>query len=240
MTEVDLSEYFVHVEIDQTGRQCAAVTNRGRLFIWNIHSGTLAQVQQVTGLDIESDNFGRFLDVAISCFSISDSPNVPDYSSFTDSNGQPLMMLQPLGQAPPLMHLDNMAMYSGPYGVSPMHANAPYTLMSNIRPSSKINAHNTFALKCHFTPDGLSVATTSADHTAKIWSATDYSLQHSFEIPSSKWVWDCAFTNDSKYMLTASSDGLLTMWNVQDEKFIRNYEGHSKSITAMCFKDSNY
>lgn len=58
------------------------------------------------------------------------------------------MMLQPLGQAPPIM--DNLSLYSGPYGVSPLHANAPYTLMSNIRPSAKIPAHNTFALKCKF------------------------------------------------------------------------------------------
>lgn len=45
VTEVDLSEYVVHVELDQTGRQCAAVTNRGHLFMWNIHSGTFAQTQ---------------------------------------------------------------------------------------------------------------------------------------------------------------------------------------------------
>jgi G protein beta subunit-like protein len=60
LTEVDLSEYVVHVEVDQTGRQCAAVTNRGHLFIWNIHSGTLAQVQQMSaGLEPEPDHFGN-------------------------------------------------------------------------------------------------------------------------------------------------------------------------------------
>lgn len=40
ITEVDMSEYIVHVDIDRAGRQCAAVTNRGHLFMWNIsHSG---------------------------------------------------------------------------------------------------------------------------------------------------------------------------------------------------------
>lgn len=37
-----MSEYIVHVDIDRAGRQCAAVTNRGHLFMWNIsHSGML-------------------------------------------------------------------------------------------------------------------------------------------------------------------------------------------------------
>jgi G protein beta subunit-like protein len=147
------------------------------------------------------------------------------------------MVLQPLGQAPPMLPLDSLA-YNSPYGVCPSHVNAPYTLMSNIRPSAKINAHNTFALKCHFTPDGLSVATTSADCSTKLWSATDYSLLNTFRVPSKKWVWDCAFTNDSKYMLTASSDALITMWDIKEEKIVLNYQGHSKSITAMCFRDT--
>lgn len=61
LTEVELSEYVVHVEIDQTGRQCAAVTNRGHLFIWNIHSGSLAQVQQISaGMDQDIEQFGNF------------------------------------------------------------------------------------------------------------------------------------------------------------------------------------
>lgn len=42
LTEVDMSEYIVHVDIDRAGRQCAAVTNRGNLFLWNIsHTGVM-------------------------------------------------------------------------------------------------------------------------------------------------------------------------------------------------------
>lgn len=42
LTEVDMSEYVVHVDIDRGGRQCAAVTNRGNLFLWNIsHNGVM-------------------------------------------------------------------------------------------------------------------------------------------------------------------------------------------------------
>lgn len=42
LTEVDMSEYVVHVDIDRGGRQCSAVTNRGNLFLWNInHNGII-------------------------------------------------------------------------------------------------------------------------------------------------------------------------------------------------------
>jgi len=40
VTELDLNEFVNHVDIDSTGRQCAAVTNRGHLLTWSLpHSG---------------------------------------------------------------------------------------------------------------------------------------------------------------------------------------------------------
>ncbi|CAD5210292.1 unnamed protein product [Bursaphelenchus xylophilus] len=214
VTEVDLSEYVVHVELDQTGRQCAAVTNRGHLFMWNIHSGTLAQTQKSS-----VDNSEKPM-----------SFNVPE--------SQGLMEMAPLGPAPPPLPLEEV--YNAPFGVSAASPDALYTLMSNIRPSAKVAAHETFTLKCHFTPDGLSVATTAADYTAKIWSATDFKLRREFRMPTDKWVWECAFTNDSKYMFTASSDGFMRMWDVEGGKEMGTYQGHTMAVTAMAFKDVNY
>ena len=40
--------------------------------------------------------------------------------------------------------------------------------------SFQIFAHNTYALACHFSPDSTMIATTSADHTAKLWRTVDY------------------------------------------------------------------
>lgn len=139
---------------------------------------------------------------------------------------------------PAQMPMDDV--YNTPYGVSHAHANALYTLMSNIRPSAKVAAHETFTLKCHFTPDGLSVATTAADYTAKIWSATDYKLREEYRMPTDKWVWECAFTNDSKYMITAAADGFLRMWDVATKKEVMTYQGHTMGVTAMVFKDASY
>lgn len=45
-----------------------------------------------------------------------------------------------------------------------------------MKPSAKISAHSTFVLKCRYRPDGLAIATTSADQTTKLWSSTNHKL----------------------------------------------------------------
>lgn len=63
-----------------------------------------------------------------------------------------------------------------PHPPLPIHPQFPPTMLSRMQPRAKIAAHNTFALKCRFTPDGFHVATTSADQTTKLWSVTNEKL----------------------------------------------------------------
>lgn len=49
-------------------------------------------------------------------------------------------------------------------------------LLNHAKPCAKLAAHSTFALKCRFKPDGLAIATTSADETTKLWSVTNHKL----------------------------------------------------------------
>ncbi|VDK44033.1 unnamed protein product [Anisakis simplex] len=53
-----------------------------------------------------------------------------------------------------------------------------------------------------------------------------------------KWVWDCAYTNDSTKLFTASGCQ-LRLWDLDKNQVIRQYQGHSKTVTAMAFRDSN-
>ncbi|KAH7726804.1 LTS8 protein [Aphelenchoides avenae] len=197
VTEVDMSEHIVHCEIDRTGRQCAAVTNRGHLFFWNIMHGLISA--QAAPIPTIAPPMG-----------VATAPPA-------------IGILPPLGAPPDQLQLPT---------VEPQ-----ITMMSSARPCAKIRAHNTFALKCHFRPDSLAVATTSADQTTRLWSVTHHKMLQSYGVPDSKWVWDCAFTNDSEYMVTASSDAQLRMWELKTGKVVRTYQGHSMSITAMAFRD---
>lgn len=127
----------------------------------------------------------------------------------------------------------------------------------------KFEAHNTYALKCKFSPDSTLLVTTSADCSAKLWRTSD--LQLLLEQPNSpasertgdtvelnapkivpmisltghnqRWVWDVAFSADSQYLFTASSDNLARLWNLSTGEVKREYSGHSKALTALAFKD---
>uniref|UniRef100_A0A915MAA0 Target of rapamycin complex subunit lst8 n=1 Tax=Meloidogyne javanica TaxID=6303 RepID=A0A915MAA0_MELJA len=55
-TEVDVSEYIVHIDIDRLGRQCAAVTNRGNLFFWEINHKGGGLAKTIPHLDTTADN----------------------------------------------------------------------------------------------------------------------------------------------------------------------------------------
>ena len=58
--------------------------------------------------------------------------------------------------------------------------------------------------------------TASADKTVKVWSTTDFTLQHTLAEPQQKWVWDASFSADSQYIFTGERTSPL--WVVIKEK----------------------
>ncbi|OWF51796.1 Target of rapamycin complex subunit lst8 [Mizuhopecten yessoensis] len=64
---------------------------------------------------------------------------------------------------------------------------------TQLHPKTKFEAHGRYALKCLFSPDSTLLATTSADHTAKIWRTADRTLMTELRDNTQRWVWDCAF-----------------------------------------------
>lgn len=93
------------------------------------------------------------------------------------------------------------------------------------------------------------LATTSADHTVKLWNVKDFSLIKTLT-GHQRWVWDCAFSADSAYLVTgkfslepifsielASSDNVARLWDLNQGETIRTYSGHSKAITCVALND---
>lgn len=73
------------------------------------------------------------------------------------------------------MNVPQPQLYQGM--VPPGYLHSPHSSnLNTIKNGLKISAHSTFVLKCRFRPDGLAVATTSADQTSKIWSTTNHKL----------------------------------------------------------------
>ncbi|KAJ1565496.1 TOR complex subunit lst8 [Cladochytrium tenue] len=67
----------------------------------------------------------------------------------------------------------------------------------------KVTAHAKYVTRCVLSPDARTLATCSADHTVKIWSAADdaFELERTLE-GHQRWVWDAAFSADSAYLVT--------------------------------------
>lgn len=83
------------------------------------------------------------------------------------------------------------------------------------------------------------MATTSADHTAKIWSTDNWSLVKTLSVQQKCWVWDCVFSGDSSFLVTGSSDQVARLWDLSQGETIRTYTGHSKAITCVALSDFN-
>jgi len=104
------------------------------------------------------------------------------------------------------------------------------------------SAHSTYILKCLFSPDSKLLATTSADHTAKIWNVSkdkdkDLLTQSKTLQGHQRWVWDCAFSTDSAYLVTASSDQVARLWDLSQGDSIRHYTGHHKAVSCIALRD---
>lgn len=111
---------------------------------------------------------------------------------------------------------------------------------SQLHPKNKILAHKRYSLCCKFSPDSSTLVTTSADHTAKLWRTSDFSLIQELTTESQRWVWDASFTADSQYLLTASSDNMARLWSLKTGEVKREYQAHQKAVTALAFRDIHH
>jgi G protein beta subunit-like protein len=108
-----------------------------------------------------------------------------------------------------------------------------------LSPHQKVRVHSRYAIKCCFSPDSSLLATTSADQTAKLWSAKNetFNLEMELSCPGQRWVWGAAFTGDSQYLITASSDNLARLWCLENGQVKREYNGHQKPLTCVAYRD---
>ena len=103
----------------------------------------------------------------------------------------------------------------------------------------KLEAHKgQYVLKCRISPDKNMMATTSADHTVKLWDLKSRTLSKTL-ISHQRWVWDCTFSADSSYLVTCSSDHTARLWEIERGEVIRHYTGHHKAVICCALNDTS-
>jgi len=94
-------------------------------------------------------------------------------------------------------------------------------------------------LSARISPDARVLATTSSDHSTRLWHCAgglDWSLAFTLQ-GHQRWVWDAAFSADSSYLVTASTDCTAKLWSVASGACVRTYAAHSKGVTACALGD---
>mmetsp|Transcript_27030 Transcript_27030/g.69962 ORF Transcript_27030/g.69962 Transcript_27030/m.69962 type:complete len:303 (-) Transcript_27030:244-1152(-) len=102
----------------------------------------------------------------------------------------------------------------------------------------KIDAHNSYILKCAFSNASKYLATTSADGTTNLWrfQAVGFTRVNTL-IGHRKWVWDCVFSADEGYLLTGSSDSTCRLWDANTGQQCLEFVGQKKAVTAVALVD---
>ncbi len=99
--------------------------------------------------------------------------------------------------------------------------------------SRRLRGHSGKVRRAVFSPDGVHVATASADHSARLWdrggrseavlSGHDAAVEH------------VAFSPDGQLLASGGNDGRVQLWRLAEQRSLRVLRGHKKAITALAF-----
>ncbi len=213
------------VSIASDGSTAVAANNQGDCFFWT--PGDFSKPETPTQPSIHSPMTDP-------------NPTIPECMSSSESshdNTTTLPSEQSATLAPPAPSMT--APLPSPPNPNPTTPIFPTTATISPYNISTLTAHpGSYILKCSISPDVKTLATTSSDHTIKLWSMENKTLTKTLA-GHQRWVWDCAFSADSQYLVTASSDHTARLWELESSKAIRHYKGHHKAVTCVALNDTS-
>ncbi|RZB13548.1 hypothetical protein StrepF001_43530 [Streptomyces sp. F001] len=94
--------------------------------------------------------------------------------------------------------------------------------------------HKGGVTSCAFSPDGTLLATTSNDHTARLWRIAD-GTEHTVLTGHTGGLGDCAFSPGGALLATTSDDRTARLWRVVDGTELAVLAGHADAVTSCAF-----
>jgi serine/threonine protein kinase len=106
----------------------------------------------------------------------------------------------------------------------------PSVLPTGITCRLNLIGHTAEVTSVCFSPDGNRLASSSVDHTTKVWDARTGALL--FSLPGSFGV---CFSHDSKRIATSCDDCTIKVWNAQTGALEVSLAGHTAGVSSICF-----
>lgn len=98
-----------------------------------------------------------------------------------------------------------------------------------------LRGHTGAVRRAVFSPDGMRIATASADGTAKIWDAASGNELLTLQASSKGWVDSVAFSSDGKLLATAGDDKTARIWDSVTGKELLTLKGHLDWVSGVAF-----
>jgi hypothetical protein len=102
----------------------------------------------------------------------------------------------------------------------------PVVVQATVHPVLTLRGHKDRVVAVAYSPDGRFIATGSADHTAKLWSAEGGKERSTFSGHTAA-VSRVSFSPNGRYLATSSLDSVAKIWDTNDgdHQDIREHEG---------------
>jgi WD40 repeat protein len=115
------------------------------------------------------------------------------------------------------------------FSVSSKNASSSPTLQLH-----PLGGHSDGVISVAYSPDGSTLATGSADDTAKVWDVGTGTLLHSLEGHGDV-VISVAYSPDGSTLATASRDGSARVWDVGTGELLHSLDGHSDGVISVAY-----
>jgi len=102
---------------------------------------------------------------------------------------------------------------------------------NKFRERNRLEKHNGYVYSASFSPDGKTIATSSADGTVKLWHIDGRERQ---TLQCHGRVYSASFSPDGKIIATSSSHGRVQIWSISGEQ-LESLQCHHGRVYHVCF-----